>query len=28
LGGDATNNTAWFVGLREIDSKPAEAKKP
>jgi len=28
LGGDATNKTAWFVGLREIDSKPAEAKKP
>jgi hypothetical protein len=28
LGGNDTNNTAWFVGLRALDSKLAEAKKP
>jgi hypothetical protein len=27
LGGNATNDTAWFIGLRAIDPKAAEAKK-
>jgi hypothetical protein len=27
LGGNATNDTAWFIALRAIDGKPADAKK-
>jgi len=27
LGGNGTDNTAWFVGLRAIDSKTADAKR-
>jgi len=28
LGGNDTNNTAWFVGLRALDDKLTAAKKP
>jgi len=28
LGGNDTNNTAWFVGLRALDSKLTAAQKP
>lgn len=28
LGGNDTNNTAWFVGLRAVDSSLTAAKKP
>ncbi len=28
MGGNATNNTAWFVGLRSLDATLAAAKKP
>jgi uncharacterized membrane protein len=27
LGGNATNDTAWFIALRAVDSNPAEAKR-
>jgi len=27
LGGNGSNNTAWFVGLRAIDGKTADAQK-
>jgi hypothetical protein len=27
LGGNSTNNTAWFVGLRAIDPKAVDPKK-
>jgi hypothetical protein len=26
VGGSSTDNTAWFVGLRAVDSKPADKK--
>jgi hypothetical protein len=28
IGGNDTNNTAWFVGLRAVDSSLTAAKKP
>jgi hypothetical protein len=27
LGGNATNDTAWFIALRAVDQKPVEAKR-
>jgi hypothetical protein len=27
LGGNATNNTAWFIALRSVDPKAVDAKK-
>ena len=28
LGGNATNHTAWFVGLRSLDQAPADNSQP